>query len=1031
MRVLNSYVYRLEVIRKVGIMKNVLKNKNVIKAMSLGLSAFMGMSTPISAFASELEDTGNETVNEVTNDTSSESSTVESSYNEDNKETLSNIETSDESVETAQNTVENSVKEITEASESLSVENEVINEAKEDLGTAAESLKSADEVLHDLKNDVETIIDDNNTVATSNAIIEEANENIEKVSNVMVGESTIIDEVVETTDKEATKAENLADKVEAAQSTVYDTVADANEAKEIAQEDAKAAEEAYNEAVNADEEAEKALTAAKDIKEMIEKDCERAEAAYEEAKVALAEAQETLAKLLPQADTEDSDLDYNADYAANVVVAEAMTAYDKALGAYNAASAELESNQKALNEANAELVKAEQDKKAAEAAKEYAQAVKTAQGFEIINKGLDIETAEYELNQKQNEIDYTYREKMDELHSQIEKQQQAGETKELAQLLIQYKLTENGASGIEFSSWNDDGVTVTYKDKNNKTNTAYYDYNTETGDVAVVQKYPEYKSENNDTLTYEVDSKTGAVTYKLNGNTIDASLVKGDDKVGYTVSDQYLGKKTVDAYRKGDEIYLITVTDSYIEMKSVTGKGGNLFENGYNESGAYVKHRVEVNGDNVSITYTESYKGTTLIGTRATYTLTNATVDDIGEIKFNTSSLVNAGDFISEKDYNSAYNDYTAKKDSQDEIIKLISDKISELKNAKANAEELQAQAIKDIEAAENTINNSKDTTEKNQKITEALSKAILALEVTQKKADEAQKAAADAFNDVRAAVAKISALKAEEEVNLTALNDAKAQRDKAVAIYNQALKDKAESENNVKRAEEAAKKAANLAGLDFKVVESITEDTGAGNGGTENAGAENNGTINSESNINVSTDSNDNTDNTDDNNGGNDNTATAATPTQTIVDAQTPLAATPDLITISDDNVALAADITNATSANVSSSSKSVASEKASSNSYTKVFDDSESLTLIEDDDTALAAQVPTITNTDNNTGTDDKSTLTIADEDAPLAAVPIGEKKISWWWLLIIALLGATGYEMYKKHREKQLAEENANNQ
>jgi hypothetical protein len=25
----------------------------------------------------------------------------------------------------------------------------------------------------------------------------------------------------------------------------------------------------------------------------------------------------------------------------------------------------------------------------------------------------------------------------------------------------------------------------------------------------------------------------------------------------------------------------------------------------------------------------------------------------------------------------------------------------------------------------------------------------------------------------------------------------------------------------------------------------------------------------------------------------------------------------------------------------------------------------------------------------------------------------------------------MGATGYEMYKKHREKQMAEENANNQ
>jgi len=27
----------------------------------------------------------------------------------------------------------------------------------------------------------------------------------------------------------------------------------------------------------------------------------------------------------------------------------------------------------------------------------------------------------------------------------------------------------------------------------------------------------------------------------------------------------------------------------------------------------------------------------------------------------------------------------------------------------------------------------------------------------------------------------------------------------------------------------------------------------------------------------------------------------------------------------------------------------------------------------------------------------------------------------KMSWWWIILI--LGATGYEMYKKHNEKKL--------
>ena len=47
------------------------------------------------------------------------------------------------------------------------------------------------------------------------------------------------------------------------------------------------------------------------------------------------------------------------------------------------------------------------------------------------------------------------------------------------------------------------------------------------------------------------------------------------------------------------------------------------------------------------------------------------------------------------------------------------------------------------------------------------------------------------------------------------------------------------------------------------------------------------------------------------------------------------------------------------------------------------------------------------------------------IADEAVPLAdvAVESEQAKMSWWWWLIILILGATGYEMYKKHNEKKL--------
>ena len=46
----------------------------------------------------------------------------------------------------------------------------------------------------------------------------------------------------------------------------------------------------------------------------------------------------------------------------------------------------------------------------------------------------------------------------------------------------------------------------------------------------------------------------------------------------------------------------------------------------------------------------------------------------------------------------------------------------------------------------------------------------------------------------------------------------------------------------------------------------------------------------------------------------------------------------------------------------------------------------------------------------------------VTIEDEATPLAPTPEEKAKMSWWWLLIVALLGATGYKMYKDHQKKK---------
>lgn len=63
--------------------------------------------------------------------------------------------------------------------------------------------------------------------------------------------------------------------------------------------------------------------------------------------------------------------------------------------------------------------------------------------------------------------------------------------------------------------------------------------------------------------------------------------------------------------------------------------------------------------------------------------------------------------------------------------------------------------------------------------------------------------------------------------------------------------------------------------------------------------------------------------------------------------------------------------------------------------------------VTDIDDDQVALAA-----------------APVNIGDDATPLASVP-DEAQMSWWWLLIVLVLGATGAEMYRRHMAKKKAQ------
>lgn len=81
--------------------------------------------------------------------------------------------------------------------------------------------------------------------------------------------------------------------------------------------------------------------------------------------------------------------------------------------------------------------------------------------------------------------------------------------------------------------------------------------------------------------------------------------------------------------------------------------------------------------------------------------------------------------------------------------------------------------------------------------------------------------------------------------------------------------------------------------------------------------------------------------------------------------------------------------------------------------------------VTQIADEAAPLAANVEEDTQKTAEEAPKVEEAVNIADEAAPLAdvAVESEQAKMSWWWWLIILILGATGYEMYKKHNEKKL--------
>lgn len=112
---------------------------------------------------------------------------------------------------------------------------------------------------------------------------------------------------------------------------------------------------------------------------------------------------------------------------------------------------------------------------------------------------------------------------------------------------------------------------------------------------------------------------------------------------------------------------------------------------------------------------------------------------------------------------------------------------------------------------------------------------------------------------------------------------------------------------------------------------------------------------------------------------------------------------------TIADEPVALAAAPTATVAANTNTAQNQEDTDDADA-------DNEDETMVIEDEETPLAAG-------EGDEETAEDGALTIEDEETPLADSMEAEKEtMSWWWLLIVAVLGATGYELYRRNKMKK---------
>lgn len=812
----------------------------------------------------------------------------------------------------------------------------------------------------------------------------------------------------------------------------------AAEALGIAQEELEAAKAAKTDTENALNEWEAKVVEAQAAAKSATEELEKKEQEYQTAAKKVSELNEELnGKNNEKAELDGKKPDfeekaenaYKAVTNAQTEADAAQTAADSAQSAAKTAQEKANEAQEKANEAQTAADEAEnaasEAQKAAERAQNIANAYKNAKKQQEVTDDLLSAWEKASLLERKNA--------WSEYSASADK---------LAENRINCMLVEAGAEDVWFGNWvknekDNNGVEVTYKigDVEYK---EYYDYKDDTkGNLSVVKKTPLYKSEGNYkgfTFPLEVAVDEGEVTYKLNNQKFREGDVQVSDN-GNTMSVTLPMEIKTYTYGAIKDTYTLIAVTIYDETQYYDEKG-NIKKVTLDKEGMpqFVDDVIRAN---VTLKSIENSKNTISFNNTKKFDgkgtdVSNLSRDDIlgsvetkkevaAQAKITAETKVEEAETAKANAVTKAEEAKTAKQTAEDKEREAVAAQ-EHLENAKTTAEEaarkkeeadnnlaqlngqlsaLEA-AIKELQGKIDGVglSDKKDAADKasiTKKEKDDYVKTQEAKRNTAKdEADAAQKRAEDAdkvntsvkeaYEKVDAAIKALKNLIAEEDVNTAEYEKVVAAYNKAVSEYEDALEAKGISTSNLARVSAAAERARAAADAVFAYNTPSTGGdggttgggtTGGGGGGTTGGGTTGGGT------------------------------ETPAAPTVTLPEDAVPL---------------VGAEMTTPAAARRTTGVATVTDDTGAGTDRTSVGAGGETggeLTTLEDEETPLAALEE-----EKETGT-----VVVEDEETPLAGPVEEQSKMSWWWLLLIAVLGVTGEEMYRRHRKKVAEAEEMN--